>query len=891
MLRNLFRRKRSEADFAAEIRSHLELEADELEREGVTHDEARYQAIRTFGNVREAQERFYLRGRSEWFENLSRDLRYALRQLHKNPSFALTAILVLAFGMGAALTIFAFVDAALIRPLPYAQPSRLVNLFESIPAGPRFHLSWLDYLDWKRRNHVFESVAFYSARSLDFNSGGDFVLDTPEGGERVLGTAVSSGFFRTLGVAPIIGRDFREGEDRSSSSNLVILSYAAWQKRFSSDTHVVGRALSLNGVSTTIIGVLPRSFQFAPTDATDFWVIASSAGCNQMRGCHNAYGIARLRQGASIAAASAEMNNIAAQLEKENPQSNFRRGATVLPLSDVIVGDIRPLLEMLLAGAALLLLIAITNVASLLMVRAEKRRREIALRNALGASTTRLAWQFLTEGLLLASSATAVGLALALLGIRMLKSLIPANRMQAMPYLEHITLNGHMIAAAVALSCVITVVCTLTPMLRLATNNMRDGLADGGRSGTNNVWKRFGSNLVAVELATAMVLLVCAGLLGQSFYRLSQVDTGMDIDNLAVLHVMTQPCAREGERPAGCTAPPPASDGDEQENALADEVLATLRALPGTKSAAITTDAPVGDGDGLSPISFPDMPDLGTPEANGRWVSEDYFSTLKAPLLQGRGISVHDDAKSPYVAVVNHSLAKRFFGTKSPIGSRLSFPGGDAVEIVGVIDDIKEGQLDTETRPAFYEPFRQLPNASFFVIVRTSQDVESALPSIVKSLRHLNQNITPSDGETMAERIHDSPSAYMHRASAWVVGCFAWMALLLGVVGLYGVIAYSVSQRTREIGVRMALGAQRSTIHRMVLGEAVRLALTGMAVGIVCSLAAGSLLHGLLFGVSAWDPATLLAVAAMLSVAVLAASFIPARTAALVDPMHALRAE
>ncbi len=754
---------------------------------------------------------------------------------------------------------------------PYESPSRLVNLFESNQTGPRFHLSYLDYLDWKKRNHVFTSMAVYEQD--------DFMLNTAAGTQQANGARVSDGFFRTLGVNPALGRAFYDGEDIKASSGTVLLSYAAWLKRFGGRPDVVGQTVTLNGTVASVIGVLPQNFHFAPAGPAEFWLtIDPSSECNKSRGCHNSFGVGRLKDGVSVAAADAEMKTVAGQLQKQFPDSNATRGALVILLTDVIVGDIRPILLVLLCGAGLLLLIASVNVASLLLVRSESRKREIAVRGALGATSGRLVRQFMAEGLLLAVSASVLGIASAYAAIRILLKLLPAERLADMPYLTGIGLDARVVLFAAAISLVAGALFSLTPMLRLSLVTVRQGLAEGGRNGAGVVWRRFGANLVIIELATAMMLLVAAGLLGKSFYRLLHVEMGLRPENLAMLQVW---------------GPASSYPKDPQKVEMERSVLSRLASLPGVTSVAVSSDLPIGDGDGIKAIGFVGRPNLGVyNEVNDREVSSTYFTTLQAQLLRGRYFTEVDDASRPRVTIINETFARRYFPGENPLGSRIN--SGDIkapIEIVGVVDDIKEGPLDIATRPAMYVPFAQAPDNSFYIIVRTSQNPRFLLSAMETAIHEVDPGIATHNGVTMTDHIRDSPAAYLHRSSAWLVGGFAAMALLLGVVGLYGVIAYSVSQRTREIGIRMALGAQRGSVHQMVLREAGWLAITGIAIGAVGSLAAATLLRGLLFGIHPWDPSTLGAVAAVLGVSALLASYIPARRAASVDPMKALRTE
>ena len=865
------KRKRSMDDFAEEIQSHLELETDALKVEGLSETAARQRAKSEFGRVSVARERFNLRGRAVWFDNLMRDSRFALRQLLKNPGFTATAVLVMALGIGASVAIFAFVDAALIKPLPYESPSRLVNLFESNLTGPRFHLSYLDYLDWKRMNSVFSSLSVYVQD--------DFMLSTPQGTRHVDGVRVSDGFLRTLGVRPLLGRDFHDGEDLTSASSTVLLTYAEWQNRYGGRPDIVGQSVILNGTAATIIGVLPRDFHFAPAAPGGFWLtITPGDNCNKQRGCHNFLGVARLKEGVTVAAADAEMKAVAERLKKEYPDSNRNRGANVISLTDMIVGDVRPILMVLLSGAGLLLLIASVNVASLLLVRTENRKREIAVRGALGATPIRLMRQFVTEGLVLTACGSLLGMGGAFAAIEALSRLIPADRMASMPYLQSMGLNGRVLGFALIVSAIAGVLFSLTPLLRISFSNLRQGLTVGGRNAAGTLWRRFGANLVVIELATAMVLLVGAGLLGKSFYRLMHVNMGLQPQNLAMVKI------------SGSAA---RYSTDTAKVNFEHQVLEKLQGLPGVTSEALSSDLPVGDGDGLKAVAFPEKLSLGDKnEVNDRQVSTAYFATLQAQMLRGRGFAESEDASRPPVAIINQTLARDYFPNENPLGQHIgSDVSKSPLEIVGVVDDIKEGPLETSTRPAMYIPWNQDPDNAFYAIVRTSQPPQSFLPQMDAAIHQVDPGIATYNAITMDDHIHDSQSAYFHRSSAWLVGSFAGMALLLGVVGLYGVIAYSVSQRTREIGVRMALGAHRDSIHRMVLREAGRLAIAGIAIGLVFSVGAGSLMRGLLFGVRSWDASVLCAVVGVLAAAALLASYLPARRAASVNPMDALRAE
>ena len=801
------------------------------------------------------------------------DLRYTLRQLRKSPGFAGTAILILAMGMCASIAIFGFVDAALIKPLPYSNPARLVEVTESVAMIPRANLSYPDYLDWKRLNQVFGSMDVYD--------GTGYLLRTPSGTEPVPATRVSDGFFRALGITPLLGRDFYAGEDLPAAPKTVMLSYTTWQKRFGGSRDVIGETVTLSGVPFTIVAVLPESFQFAPRGNAEFWTtLHASDSCALRRSCHNLTGIARLKDGISVEMALANMKSIARQLEFEYPADNRDQGAFVAPLSEVMVTDIRPILLALLGGAGLLLVIACVNVSSLLLVRSESRRREIAVRGALGASRARLIRQFITEGAAIVTAGGVLGLAAAGAAMNILTRLISKDMLTGMPYLSGLSLNSHVLTFAAVVSVFALALFSVPPLARLPLTKLREGLNQGGRGYAGTLWRRFGAHLVVVEMAIAVVLLVGAGLLGKSFYRLLHVDVGFQIDHLATLEVALSDASYAK---------------DEQVVAVTRQIVNRIRSLPGVQSVGFSTVLPVSFNGNTDWIRFVGRPYHGEHnEVNQREVSSAFFSTLQAKLLRGRYFTDADDASKPQAVVINETLAKKYFPGEDPVGKRIGdteLTPKSIKEIVGVVEDVKDGSLDSDTWPAVYYAFNQNPDTYFSLILRTSQSESSVLPSLAPAIHEIDSGIGTMNETTMTARINDSPTAYLHRSSAWLVGGFASMALLLAVVGLYGVIAYSVNQRTREIGVRMALGAQRGSVCQLIMKEAGWVAGVGIAVGLLGSIGAATLIRGLLFGVRSWDAATLIAVSGVLAISALLASYVPARRAAKVDPMVALRCE
>jgi macrolide transport system ATP-binding/permease protein len=871
-LQSLFRRKETEQELDEELNAFLEMATEEKMKHGMSREDA-LRAVRLERDSLDTAKEVVWSARWESFvETCWRDLCFALRQWAKDFGLALTAVLILALGMGVSVAIFSFVDAALLEPLPYANPNRLMSVNEGNIETPRWPLSYSDYLDWQRLNHSFSSLDVY-------NEAG-YLLRTPIGVEPVQGLRVSGGFFRTLGVQPMLGRDFYPEEDRLGGPNVLILSYGAWLHRFDARRDAVGQTVDLDNETYTIIGVLPREFSFAPSGNAEFWVpINSLSPHEKVRTFYNFWGVGRLRNGVAIQSALAEMTGIAKQLKQQYAIVGRDLTASVVPLAEIIVGDVRPILLTLLGGAALLLLIACVNVASLVLVRSESRRREIAVRKALGASRARLVRQFATEGLLLAGFGSLASVVVAAGLMKLFSRIVPKDMEATMPFLGDVGLNAHTTTFTLSIALMATVFLAATPIFRLSFETVRDGLAEGSR-GSGQVWHRLGARMVMVELAVAVVLLTGAGLLGQSFYRLLHVQLGFDPNRLATLRVM---------------APDSSYKGSEQIIALHQEIVRRVSTLPGVESAGLTSMLPVQCNCAVDSIQIEGRPFHGEHnDVDERHVSSEYLPTLKARLLGGRLFSDADNTSRPGVAVINETLARKFFPDEDPIGQRIEDDEGgkpSTWEIVGIVEDVHEGPLDAVTWPTEYFPISQTADHYFSVAVRTRQDAAALLPELVHTLHQIDPRLGVSNEMTMNEQIDATQMALLHQFSAWLVSGFAAIALILGVVGLYSVITYSVSQRTREIGVRMAMGAERRSVYRLVIRQAGFLTCVGLAIGLVCSLGASLLMRSLLFGVQAWDAVTLACVAGSVGAASMLASFLPAHRAASVNPMDALRAE
>ncbi len=552
------RHEKFDSELQEEMAFHGENAARELQVEGLSPEAARHAAQRQFGGTLRLREQSH-DVMAFRFESVLQDFRFAIRQLRKNPGFTATATLMLALGMCASVAIFAFVDAALLKPLPYRDPSRLVAVFEKTAMFPHSNLSYPDYLDWKKQNTVFGSLDAFGDAGL--------ILTTPSGAQPTRGARVTDGFFRTLGVTPVLGRDFAPGEDLASAPRTVLLRYATWQQRYGGKQDVLGQTVTLNGNANVIIGVLPQDFHFAPAEPAEFWTtMHASSECDLRRSCHSLYGVARLKDGVSLSTALANLTSIADQLEKQYPTLNQGQSADLITLTESIVGDIRPILFVLLSGAGLLLLIASFNVASLLLVRSESRKREVAVRTALGASRVRLTRQFITESLVLVAAGTSLGLISAYWAMQLLTKLIPEDMLARMTFLHSLGFTSRVWAFAGMISLLAAALFSLTPSLHFSFSEIRDSLAEGSRGHAGNTWRRVGSKLVVLELATAVVLLVGAGLLGKSLYFLLHVDIGMHPDHLATLS-LAAPKSNYGKDP--------------QAIALQRRVISQIATLPG----------------------------------------------------------------------------------------------------------------------------------------------------------------------------------------------------------------------------------------------------------------------------------------------------------------------
>jgi predicted permease len=808
-------------------------------------------------------------------ETFIQDLRYALRSLLKSPRFTVTALVTLTLGIGATVAIFTFVDAALVRPLPYRDSSGLFEVYETrqMEVFTQFEASYPDFLDWRAQNQVFDSLAAYQRNGVIMRGSG-----TPR---LVTSAVVTDNFFSTLGVKPAYGRDFRAGEDQAAAPRYAILSHAWWQEHFGGRADAIGQTLTLDDAATTMIGVLPADFHFAPVGDPDIWLTTHAEQDMLLRrNMHWLNVVGRLKPGVSRETAASGMNVVAAHLEQQYPQSNYQLRTSVVPMAEVIVGQIRPILLLLLSAVLLLLMIACANVANLLLARSVGRSREMAVRTALGASRARLMALMLTEGLVLSFTGALLGLFVSYALVKVFVAMIPERFLNNVPYLKHMSINFSILLFAVAVAVITGVVFALAPAIRASRTNVQSALKEGTRGSASGSWRKFASALVVGEVAVAMVLLAGSGLLVKSLYRLLQVDPGFDHNNLLSLAI---------------ALPDSQYPKPEQQLAARRAVMDGIRALPGVQSVGSSSQLPVSNGGNTNLLRIVGQPTVAEGrEANSRTVDQNYFQTLRAQLLAGRWFSDEDNATAPQRVIVNKTFVDLFLSGLDPLRQQvvLTFsPKQKPRQIIGVVRDIKEGPLDVPIRPAIYFPMDASPGTFFNLVIRTAPKPEAITSAVQAAIHRVNADSVTMQIETIDERIQRSPAAFLHRYPSRLAGAFAVLALLMGSIGLYGLVAYSVSQRTQEIGIRMALGAQRGNVLKMILAQGVRLIVPGALIGIAGGAGAAYPMRSMLFGVTAWDPTIFAAVTALLATVTLLASFIPARQATKVDPMVALRYE
>jgi predicted permease len=802
---------------------------------------------------------------------LLQDLRYAARTMLNKRGFTLIAVMTLAIGIGASTAIFTVVDAALLRGLPYRSPERLYHLWESTPQKEfaQREFSYPDYQDYQQ-NQVLEGIAAYT--------GGGAIMSGRGEPERVLAPAASANFFSVLGVEPVIGRTFQPGDDKPGAPRVAVLTYGMWQRRFGGDKGILGQSLTLNGDIHTVVGVLPADFQFAPRPS-DLWrPYQPNEQQLTRRFLHGTNLIGRLRPGLSAEQAQTELSVIASRIEQEYKQSHAGTGLKLIPMHEQVVGQVKPILLVLLAAVGFVLLIACANVASLLLTRSLSRQKEVAIRSALGASRWRVIRQLLTESIVLSLVGGLLGLLIAYWSVGGLVAALPETQLNALPFLKSLHLDASILAFSFGLSLLTGIVFGLAPALTSSRLDLNEVLKEGSRNTAGGAGHRLRSVLVMSEIALAVVLLIGAGLMMKSLLRLLQANLGFNPRNVLTMTVALPP-AKYTEAP--------------RQMSFHAQLKERVGSLPRVSGVGTVNILPLQGGNtSRVNVEGDPIPPAGQEiEANIRTVDESYFQTLGVPIIAGRAFDQRDKPNDPPVVIIGKSLADRVFAGRDPVGRRLVYAGIQAppIMIVGVVGDVKIGGLDDAIRPVLYYPFSQNAALSTNLVVRTDGDPTSLAAAIRHEIRTLEPDAAIFNVRGMEELISASPAAFLRRFPALLISIFAGVALLLASIGIYGVVSYSVSQQIHQIGVRMALGAQTSDILKMVLKQGLTLALGGMMLGVVAAIGLTRLLRSLLFQVQTTDATTFASVLGTLFVVALVACYIPARRATKVDAIVALR--
>jgi putative ABC transport system permease protein len=812
--------------------------------------------------------------RTNMIADLWQDLRYGARMLLKRPGFSLIIVITLALGIGVNTAIFSVVYAVLLRPLPYEASEKLMALYSMRPQRNSFRgaVSAPDFLDWRAQNKVFDAMSAYA--------GGGYTLTGSELPERFNGLRVSANFFQVLRVKPLLGRAFLPEEEEAGRNRVVVLSYGLWQRRFGADPNLLGKGVSLNGESYAVVGVLPPDFRFAPAELYTPLTFASEDVSDLARGSHFLQVIARLRAGTTVAQAKTEMENLSRQIEQQHPVTNTGKYSYVIPYQQDQVGDIRLSLLVLLGAVSFVLLIACANVANLLLARAASRQRELAVRSALGAGRWRIVRQLLTESLILSLLGGGLGLLLAHWGVNVLVRAVPRNIADFTPGWQQIGVNSQVLAFTLLISLLTGLVFGLVPALQVSKPDLTDALKEGGKNSAGLKRQRARNVLVVAEIALALVLLIGAGLLIKSFQQLQQVTLGFNPSQVLVANVSIG-STKYRETP--------------QQLNFFQQVLQRVEHLPGVTAAATVNSPPFGGGgDRVFTIAGqPEPAPDAIPGADYRVISPQYFRTLEIPLINGRVFTEQDGADAPRVVIINEVLARRFFPNEDPLGKQIKL--GRYVEvnplhtIVGIVGNIKHRGLAAEFAPEFYYPYAQMPVRSSAIVARTQGDPLSATAAVRSAVLEVDKEQPITNPRTMEMAIYNSVT--QQRLNMILLGIFGMLALLLASVGIYGVMAYTVTQRTHELGIRLALGAQRRDVLGLIITQGMKLALSGVALGLLVAFALTRLIEKLLFGVDTTDPLTFAVFAVVLLLVALLACWAPARRATRVDPLIALRHE
>ncbi len=870
------RRKRMMEELDQDIRDHIERETQDNIERGMSPEDARYAATRKFGNVAHVKEETREVWSLIWLEHFVEDVRFGLRMLRKNPGFTAVAMLTLALGIGANAAVFSVVYAVLLRPLPYKDPSSLIVLNETTPMVGIVSVSYPNFLDWRDQSRTFSQLA--AVRGVGFNLSG---VTQPE---NISGAAVSPNFLSMMGVRPFLGRDFDSSEEKAGTPPVILLSYSLWQSHFGADPNIAGRTIKLDDRSFTIVGVLPPDYR--SLDKTDVmlpigvWTTDNSEDAKERGARGDLAVIGRLATGVDLAKARAEMEGIAARLAAEYPASNDRFGVALQPIRDAFVSDIRPAILVLFGAVMFVLLIACANVANLFLVRGASRTKEIALRIAFGASRSRIVRQMLTESLVLACFGGVLGLALAMGGIRGMAQLIPTGMLSG----STVNLNGAVVLFVGSVVLLAAFIFGLAPALHSTKPDVQSELKEGGRTSSAGASQnRLRGVLAIAEMSLALILLIGAGLLMKSLYRLLAVDPGFRPERVLAMSIGLH------------------SQQYSQDPAVRNfwqQLLDRVSVLPGVQSAAVGTNIPLTDSHGRADVTIEGMAQTepgNYPHPDVHTVSPRYFETLGISLLRGRSFTDDDNEKAPLAGMINAMVARRFFPNEDPIGKRFLFGHPSAANaskwytIVGVVSDTKLYGLANPARLEVYLPFRQNPSSGMSLVVKSSADPAALTTEIREAVQSIDKDQPIFAISTMEEL--RSNSVATRRMTLVLLGLFSGLALVLGAIGIYGVISYSVAQRTHEIGIRMALGAPRRDVFRLVVGQGLKLAGIGIAIGIVAAFGLARLMSSLLYGVSTTDFETFAGVSILLALVALLACYVPARRAMRVDPIVALRYE
>jgi len=864
-LRWLAQRRDKEAELREELRFHLDEEAGQRQEDGLAADEARFAARRELGNLTLVEEDTHAAWGWTWLEEITQDLRYGLRLLRKSPGFTTVAVLTLALGIGANTAIFSVVNAVLLKSLPFKDPEQLVMVWNRAAAaagGDRTPLAVADLLDWRAQNRSFADIAAFQWGSFNYAGG-----DLPE---QLQAANVTANFFSVLGVQTQLGRTFLPEEDRPGAQHVVLLSDGFWRRRFAGDTQVLGRMLTLGGEAYTVIGILPARLDFTAKEVSVWTTLQLKPPTR--RGPYFLTGMARLKKDVSLQRARVEMSTLKTSYPSgkyilSGQQFNFN----ALPVSEFILGDVRLALLVLMAAATLVLLIAAVNVANLMLVRSAARVKEMSLRTALGASRSRIIRQLLTESTLLALTGGALGTLLAVAGVRVLLKIAP----DTIPRLSQVGIDGRVLGWTALVSVVTGLLFGLAPKWQTTRLSLEEALKESGRATTESTGKRrWHSLLVVTELSLAVMLLISAGLLTKSFWRLQSVDSGVSRERILTMQIPLRG---------------PRYEKAPQLDSFYPRLLERVQTLPSVGAVAASNSLPPDSSeysDNFSIEGRPAVPNQPPPIAYMILVSADFFRAFGIPLRRGRFFTAADAANSPPVAIVSETTARQFFPNEDPLGKRITGKG----EIVGVVGDVKYSGLADSIQPAIYEPLTQAHTWDAFLSVRTdAADPMSLITAVRDEIKSLDPELPVSQVGTLESRFATAVAQPRFRTT--LIASFAALALVLAVVGTYGVISYSVTQRTHEIGIRVALGASRKSVLKLVLGQGTALAIAGVLIGLAASFALTGLLRNLLFNVSATDWPTFAGTTLLLSGTALLACYFPARRATRVDPMQALRHE